>query len=65
MNADELRGTEMDLMQIRGKKRALPECAGAQRRSAAGIWNDQVDVAAHVGDDGDEEQWWSFELLQC
>ena len=46
MNADELHGTEMDLMPIRGKERTLPECVGAQRRSAAGVWNDQVDAAA-------------------
>ena len=48
MNADELHGTEMDLMPIRGKERTLPECVGAQRRSAAGVWNGQVDAAAWV-----------------
>ena len=46
MNADELHGTEMNLMQIRGKKRELPEYVEAQRRGAAGVWNGQVDAAA-------------------
>ena len=49
MNADELYGIEMDLMPIGGKERTLPECVGAQRRSAAGVWNGQVDAAACLG----------------
>ena len=46
VNADELHGIEMDLMPIGGKERTLPECVGAQRRSAAGVWNGQVDAVA-------------------
>ena len=51
-------------MRIYGKERASPECAGARRRSVAGVWNDQVDAVAQVEDDGDEGQWRSFGLLQ-
>ena len=46
VNADELHGIEMDLMPIGGKERTLPEFVGAHRRSAAGVWNGQVDAVA-------------------